>query len=36
MTVSTPTIDIGIPEAQRRQIAEGLGRVLADSDVLYG
>ena len=36
MTVSTPSIDIGIPEAQRREIAEGLGRVLADSYVLYG
>ena len=36
MTVSTPSIDIGIPDAQRRQIAEGLGRVLADSYVLYG
>ena len=32
---SAPTIDIGIPEAQRKQIAEGLGRVLADSTVLY-
>ncbi|WP_216900698.1 Dps family protein [Synechococcus sp. CCY 9618] len=30
-----PAIDIGIPEAQRKQIAEGLGRVLADSTVLY-
>ena len=28
-------IDIGIPEAQRLQIAEGLGCVLADSTVLY-
>ena len=35
MTVTAPAIDIGIPEAQRRQIAEGLGRVLADSTVLY-
>jgi len=32
---SAPPIDIGIPEAQRRGIAEGLGRVLADSTVLY-
>ena len=28
-------IDIGIPEAQRLEIAAGLGRVLADSTVLY-
>ncbi|MFM2174144.1 MAG: hypothetical protein RLZZ54_2071 [Cyanobacteriota bacterium] len=28
-------IDIGIPDQQRAQIAEGLGRVLADSTVLY-
>ena len=28
-------MDIGIPEAQRAAIAEGLGRVLADSTVLY-
>jgi starvation-inducible DNA-binding protein len=33
--VSAPPIDIGIPEEQRQQIAEGLGRVLADSTVLY-
>ena len=33
--VVAPPIDIGIPEAQRLQIAEGLGRVLADSTVLY-
>ncbi|MEX1316664.1 MAG: Dps family protein [Synechococcaceae cyanobacterium] len=33
--VSAPPIDIGIPEGQRLQIAEGLGRVLADSTVLY-
>jgi starvation-inducible DNA-binding protein len=32
---SVPAIDIGIPEEQRRAIAEGLGRVLADSTVLY-
>jgi starvation-inducible DNA-binding protein len=30
-----PPIDIGIPDDQRRAIAEGLGRVLADSTVLY-
>ena len=30
-----PPIDIGIPADQRAQIAEGLGRVLADSTVLY-
>ena len=30
-----PPIDIGIPAEQRAQIAEGLGRVLADSTVLY-
>ena len=36
MTSSTiPPIDIGIPEAERRRIAEGLSRVLADSTVLY-
>ena len=28
-------IDIGIPSAQRQAIAEALGRVLADSTVLY-
>lgn len=33
---SSPPIDIGIPEAQRQAIAEGLGRLLADSYVLYG
>ena len=33
---SSPAIDIGIPEAQREQIAAGLGRFLADSYVLYG
>ncbi len=36
MTPSTPAIDIGIPAEQRLAIAEGLGRVLADSYVLYG
>lgn len=35
MVSTAPPIDIGIPEAQRLQIAEGLGRVLADSTVLY-
>lgn len=35
MTVSAPPIDIGIPEEQRLKIAEGLGRFLADSYVLY-
>ena len=35
MTASAPPIDIGIPPEQRQQIAEGLGRVLADSTVLY-
>jgi starvation-inducible DNA-binding protein len=35
MAPSAPPIDIGIPDAQRQQIAEGLGRVLADSTVLY-
>ena len=34
-TVTAPPIDIGIPSDQRQQIAEGLGRVLADSTVLY-
>jgi len=33
--IATPPIDIGIPADQRQQIAEGLGRVLADSTVLY-
>ena len=33
---STSTIDIGIPEAQRQEIAEGLSRLLADTYVLYG
>ncbi len=28
-------IDIGIPESSRREIAEGLGRLLADSYTLY-
>ena len=30
-----PPIDIGIPTHQRLEIAEGLGRLLADSYVLY-
>ena len=29
------TIEIGIPEADRRRVAEGLSRVLADSYTLY-
>ena len=32
----TPGIDIGISEDQRRTIADGLGRMLADTYVLYG
>jgi len=32
---AAPPIDIGIPAEQRALIAEGLGRVLADSTVLY-
>ena len=35
MANTAQPINIGIPEAQRLQIAEGLGRVLADSTVLY-
>ena len=35
MTISAHPIDIGIPEAQRQQIAAGLGQVLADTSVLY-
>jgi len=34
-TSAAPPIDIGIPADQRQQIADGLGRVLADSTVLY-
>ena len=30
------SIDIGIPEAQRQEIAQGLSRLLADTYVLYG
>jgi starvation-inducible DNA-binding protein len=33
---TAPPLDIGIPAAQRTEIAEGLGRLLADSYVLYG
>ncbi|MBL6798200.1 MAG: DNA starvation/stationary phase protection protein [Synechococcus sp. BS307-5m-G39] len=33
---STPSINIGISEAQRNEIAEGLSRLLADTYVLYG
>lgn len=32
---SPPPIDIGIPEARRRRIAEGLSALLADSYTLY-
>ncbi|MFN7677610.1 MAG: Dps family protein [Cyanobacteriota bacterium] len=35
MASSAPPIDIGLPDAQRERIAEALGRVLADSTVLY-
>ena len=36
MTQATPLpIDIGIPEAQRREIATGLSRLLADTYTLY-
>ena len=35
MANTAPPIDIGIPAEQRQQLAEGLGRVLADSTVLY-
>ncbi len=31
----TPKIDIGIPEADRKKIAEGLSHLLADSYTLY-
>jgi starvation-inducible DNA-binding protein len=33
--IAAPPIDIGIPADQRANIAGGLGRVLADSTVLY-
>lgn len=32
---SAPIIDIGIPEAERKEIADGLARVLADTYTLY-
>ncbi|MFN7418324.1 MAG: Dps family protein, partial [Alphaproteobacteria bacterium] len=32
---SAPPIDIGIPEAERHRIAEGLSALLADSYTLY-
>ncbi|MEB3275553.1 MAG: Dps family protein [Cyanobacteriota bacterium] len=35
MGLSAPPIDIGIPDGQRAQIADGLSHVLADSTVLY-
>ena len=33
--MAAPIIDIGIPADQRVEIAEGLGRVLSDTTVLY-
>ena len=35
MTKKTPAINIGIPEAQRAKLAEGLSKLLADSYTLY-
>jgi starvation-inducible DNA-binding protein len=35
MSTAPPTIDIGISEADRQAIAEGLSRLLADSYTLY-
>ena len=35
MSKKAPSINIGIPEAQRSKIAEGLSRLLADSYTLY-
>jgi starvation-inducible DNA-binding protein len=35
MAKKSPQINIGIPEAQRAEIAEGLSRLLADSYTLY-
>lgn len=35
MEESAPAIDIGIGDAERREIAEGLSRLLADSYTLY-
>ncbi len=34
-TLTRPAIDIGIPERERRRIAEGLSRLLADTFTLY-
>jgi len=34
-TLARPAIDIGIPEKERRKIAEGLSRLLADTFTLY-
>ncbi|MEP7068607.1 MAG: Dps family protein [Usitatibacter sp.] len=34
-TVAQPVIDIGIPEKERAQIADGLSRLLADTFTLY-
>jgi starvation-inducible DNA-binding protein len=34
-TVTAPRIDIGIPEAERKAIADGLSRLLADTYSLY-
>ena len=34
-TLAQPAIDIGIPEAQRQKIADGLSRLLADTYTLY-
>ena len=31
-----PSLDIGIPDAQRQHIATGLGQLLSDTFVLYG
>ena len=36
MASTMPRIYIGIPEAQRQEIAQGLSRLLADTYVLYG
>jgi starvation-inducible DNA-binding protein len=35
MVAQIPTIDIGIEESKRQQIAEGLSRMLADTYTLY-
>jgi starvation-inducible DNA-binding protein len=34
-TTMVPAIDIGIPEADRKKVADGLSRVLADTYTLY-